>query len=126
MIIGIGVDIVEISRIKALYEKYGERFSTRILCAAELKELSDLSNPVLLLAKRFAAKEAASKALGTGMRDGIGFRSFEVTHNTLGKPGLIFHDAALKKIQLLKINSAHVSISDEKKYAVAYVTLEAS
>ncbi|MBL4762240.1 MAG: holo-ACP synthase [Gammaproteobacteria bacterium] len=126
MIIGIGVDIVEISRIKALYEKYGERFSTRILCAAELKELSDLSNPVLLLAKRFAAKEAASKALGTGMRDGIGFQSFEVAHDALGKPELIFHDAALKKTNCLKMTSAHLSISDEKKYAVGFVTLEAS
>lgn len=125
MIVGIGVDIVEISRIAALHEKYGEQFSKRILCEAELQELSALPNPVLLLAKRFAAKEAASKALGTGMRDGISFRSFEVTHDALGKPELIFHHAALEKIHLLNITNAHLSISDEKKYAVGFVTLEA-
>ena len=77
-----------------------------------------------LLAKRFAAKEAAAKALGTGMRESIGFQSFEVTHDALGRPELVFHHAALQKSHLLKITNTHLSISDEKKYAVAFVTLE--
>ena len=124
MIVGIGVDIVDVSRIQKMFDKYGQHFAERILCKEEMQGFSKVTNPVSLLAKRFAAKEAAAKALGTGMREGVGFQSFQITHDALGKPELTFHHAALQKIHFLKVSRTHITISDEKNYAVGFVTLE--
>ena len=124
MIFGIGTDIVQNSRMEENLEKYGERFAKRIQSDDEFSEYGEVVNPAAFLAKRFAAKEAAVKALGTGFRDGISMTHVAVGHDDLGKPILSFSDAAKKIAESKNINSMHLSIADEKEYAVAYVVME--
>ncbi len=126
MIAGIGIDIAETNRFNALYERYGERISKRILTSHEQEQLTKRSNPERFLATRFAAKEAAVKALGTGFDQGVGYKSIEVKNNKLGKPELYFHGVALELVKQRQISSTHLSISDEKHYVVAMVVAEYS
>jgi len=123
-IIGIGTDIVALERIQKLYDKHPERFAERILTSYELEEIESVKRPVHFLAKRFAVKEAASKALGTGIAQGVQFSDFEVQHDEFGKPSLISYNRAAELMQEKKIILTHISISDEKRYAVAYVIFE--
>lgn len=123
-ILGMGIDIVEMSRVAKLFEKYPQKFPERILTDSELIELKQQSEPVLFLAKRFAAKEAASKALGTGFSKGVSFQDFEVQHDTNGRPELLIEGAASQMILDLGVHRIHVSISDEKNYAIANVIIE--
>lgn len=123
-IFGIGVDIVEMVRVSKLYEKYPDKFPARILTDGELIELKQQSEPVLFLAKRFAAKEAASKALGTGFSKGVSFQDFEVQHDTNGRPELLIEGAASQIILDGGVHKIHLSISDEKNYAIANVVFE--
>ncbi|MDH5547772.1 MAG: holo-ACP synthase [Gammaproteobacteria bacterium] len=123
MIHGIGTDIVEIERIKDGLERHGERFARRILSAGEYATYLEHSNPQGFLAKRFAAKEATAKALGTGFRDGLSLQHIEVVNDDLGKPQLVFHGAAQDLVAKLGVGEAHISLSDERHYAVAYVVL---
>lgn len=123
-IFGIGVDIVEMSRVAGLYKKYPEKFAERILTEGELIELKQQSEPVIFLAKRFASKEAASKALGTGFSKGVSFQDFEVQHDTYGRPKLLIEGAASQIILDAGVQKIHLSISDEKNYAIANVVLE--
>jgi holo-[acyl-carrier protein] synthase len=124
MIHGIGTDIVEFSRIEALWARYGERFAARILSEQELAELDGHAAPARLLAKRFAAKEAFAKAVGSGMRGPVGFRSIGVIHDGLGKPVLTFDETLRIHLAQLGINGHHLSISDERGMIVAFVVLE--
>lgn len=124
MIAGVGVDIAETNRFEELWQRYGERFVRRILTVDERMQLQTRSHPERFIATRFAAKEAAVKALGTGFDLGVGYKSIEVKNNDNGKPELYFHDAALEIIKQREISSAHLSISDEKHYVVAMVVLE--
>ncbi len=126
MIYGIGTDIVKVSRMAENLEKYGSRFSKRILSESEHQLLLDKIKPEIFLAKRFAAKEAAVKALGTGFRYGISMRHIIVESNELGKPNLRFIEAAKKYIEENNITQSHLSISDEQEYAIAYVILESA
>lgn len=122
-IFGIGTDIVAVERMEDGLERFGERFANRLLSEAELSEYRETAFPARFLAKRFAAKEAAAKALGTGFRDGITLSQIEVGHDALGKPVLCWHGVAGEFVAQHGINAAHVSISDEKHLAVAFVTL---
>ena len=124
MIFGIGTDIVQISRMTDNLETHGERFAKRILSGVEFVEYEKVINKGAFLAKRFAAKEAAVKALGTGFRDGISMTHISVAHDEIGKPVLNFTDVAKNKAEEKNINSMHISIADEKDYAVAYVVME--
>jgi len=127
MIFGIGTDIVQISRMKNSIEKHGLRFAKRILSDNEFSHFKDkttLSMQAAFLAKRFAAKEAAVKALGTGFRDGISMTHISVSNDELGKPILLFTDTALEISQHKGVTHMHLSIADEKEYAVAYVVME--
>lgn len=124
MIYGVGTDIVEVKRMADNLVKHGERFAKRILSASEYDEFSLNINQSAFLAKRFAAKEAAVKAMGTGFRDGISMTHISVIHDELGKPMLDFTHAANALLQKNNIVSSHISIADEKQYAVAYVVLE--
>ncbi len=126
MIFGVGTDIVEISRIQTAIERFGNAFAYRVLHAKEQEVMPplDTTRGVAWLAARFAAKEAAVKALGTGFRLGITFKSLAVLTNHLGKPELHFFDKALEYIEKKKITASHVSISHERKNAVAFVMLE--
>ena len=126
MIIGIGTDIVCVSRIEKDLQRYGDKFAERILTANELAEFRQHKRPAGFLAKRFAAKEATAKAMGCGFRDGLILSHIGVGHDDLGKPLLEYSGKAVELCDALKIAKSHLSISDEDKYAVAFVTLEAS
>lgn len=124
MIFGIGTDIVKVQRMSENLEKYGDRFAQRILSDNEFLEFSEIQNQNAFLAKRFAAKEAAVKALGTGFRNGISMKHISVGHDDLGKPVLEFAGVAYDIVQEKNILSSHLSIADEKDFAVAHVVLE--
>ena len=124
MIIGIGVDVVEIARVERLHEKYGERFAERVLTDAEMQEYRRRKNSSSYLALRFAAKEAVAKACGTGIGAELGFHSVRIDNDALGKPELHFLEAASALVERLQIRNAFVSLSDEKHYVVAMAVLE--
>lgn len=121
MIKGVGTDIVEIQRIDALWNKQGMRFAHRILTPSELQDFSNQTWPERFLAKRWAAKEAISKALGTGIAQGVGFLDITISHTSLGQPNICLTNGALVRADFLNISEWHLSISDEKHYAVAFV-----
>jgi holo-[acyl-carrier protein] synthase len=123
-IVGIGTDIVEIKRIEQSFQKFGERFAHRILSETELKSKSYQYQPVHYLAKRFAAKEAIMKALGTGLARGIRFDDFSVLNDEQGKPIVEVQGVAKELMDQMKIRRLHISISDEKKQAVAFAIAE--
>jgi holo-[acyl-carrier protein] synthase len=120
---GIGTDLVEIARIEHSLLRWGEKFAQRILDAKELEEFRSARKQGHFLAKRFAAKEAAVKALGTGMRQGVHFRQISVTHHESGAPKLEFTGRARDIAAMSGIQDRHVSISDERDFALAFVVL---
>ena len=125
MIVGIGVDLCEIARIHDVEKRNGDHFAKRILAAEELIEFNQV-NPSMragFLAKRFAAKEAIAKALGTGIGRGFGFHDIAVSHDELGKPLVILNseNATLSSACGFRI---HLSISDERTHAIAFCTIE--
>lgn len=124
MIFGIGTDIVEYARIKAMWVRYGERCAERVLSERELPELATYADPARFLAKRFAAKEAFAKAVGSGMRHPVSFQRISVTHDGLGKPELQFDEMLRTYLARLGVNGHHLSISDERGMIVAFVVLE--
>jgi holo-[acyl-carrier protein] synthase len=124
MIKGIGTDLVRTARVRASFERWGERFAKRILSPDELEKLGSSRNKVNYLAKRFAAKEAVAKALGTGMRSGVHFSSIEVKHHPSGAPYVVLHDGALSHANLMGVQSSHLSVSDEEGLAIAFAVLE--
>ena len=124
MIYGIGVDMVEISRMDAGLQRFGRRLVERILSESELSEFDRNPRPAHFLARRFAAKEALVKAAGTGFRDGLFLREISIRSNALGKPELVFSGKARGVLDRLGIAGSHVSISDEREYALACVLLE--
>lgn len=123
MIFGIGTDIVRVDRMRASIERYGDKFARRILTASEFAEFRASPRPAHFLAKRFAAKEAVAKALGTGFRDGLSLRDIGVIHDAYGKPQLAYHGKAEDLRRTLNIGAGYLSIADERDYAVAFVTL---
>jgi holo-[acyl-carrier protein] synthase len=122
MIVGIGTDIVKISRIKEAYDLYENRFAKKILCPAELNIFQEKQESISYLAKRFAAKEAASKALGTGIGL-ISWQDIEIKNNSLGAPILLLSGAAKARMELLGATQSLVSLSDEVSHVVAFVVL---
>lgn len=124
MIFGVGTDIVDIERIEGSVERHGDKFAERILAPAEIELYQKTKNKINYLAKRFAAKEAISKALGTGMRQGIDFVQLVISNDEIGKPQVTLEGKALAWSQQNKITKIHLSISDEKKHAVAFAIAE--
>lgn len=123
-IVGIGSDIVSIERIRAIWERYQNAFARRILTESELKALLSSSDPVAFLAKRYAAKEASAKALGTGFRpNGVLLTDIGVSNDSLGRPHLEFSGGAKRELERQQITESHVTLSDEKEFAVAFVLL---
>jgi len=123
MIFGVGTDIVQVARMRKNIAQYGEKFAERILTESELQEFRQQINQANFLAKRFAAKEATAKAMGTGFSNGLSFHHISVTHDAGGKPMLEFNGYALEFIKQKRINAVHISLADEQDYAVAFVTL---
>jgi holo-[acyl-carrier protein] synthase len=124
MIFGIGTDIVEVSRIQASITQFGDEFAKRILADSELASYLQSQIKARFLAKRFAAKEAFSKALGTGLRAPATFQNIAVSHDELGKPILVLAPELQSLLDAKHITQAHISISDEKNLATAFVVLE--
>jgi holo-[acyl-carrier protein] synthase len=124
MIVGSGVDITEVPRIAASIARYGERFLRRIFTEAEIRYCDSKANKAERYAARFAAKEAALKAIGTGLSHGISWNDVEVTRTPGGRPTIAFHGAAAEFANKLGTKRAHLSLSHTKEHAIAYVILE--
>ncbi|MCE9633543.1 MAG: holo-ACP synthase [Methylophilales bacterium] len=124
MISGVGTDIVEVSRIEQALERHGDAFARRILTDAEYTEFQQSHTQARFLAKRFAAKEAFAKALGTGVRAPATMQNIGVSHDELGKPLFVLAPVLQALVAEKNISRQHVSISDEKALAVAFVVLE--
>jgi holo-[acyl-carrier protein] synthase len=123
VILGVGVDVVRVSRVQAAVDRFGVRFSRRILTGEELGDLPGPRRAAQFLAKRFAAKEALVKALGTGFRYGVGPRDIGVRHDPLGRPFLVFSPLAQGLLDARGVAESHLSLADEEDLAVAFVTL---
>ncbi len=124
MIFGIGVDLVETPRIARLLEQYGERFARRVLTELEWPGYQRSTKPVLFVANRFAAKEAFSKAMGTGFRYPVTLQNISVVQNRAGKPGYVLSDVLTEVMEQHEIAGHHLTISDEKTMACAVAILE--
>lgn len=124
MIYGIGTDLVDPARIARSLERYGEAFARRVLADAEWPEYIRHVNPAIFVAKRFAAKEAFAKALGTGLRHPVSFGNIAVLHDALGKPYFQFRELLSEWLRQQGIIAHHLSISDELTMASAFVILE--
>lgn len=123
MIYGIGTDIVAVKRLQGMWERHGERALDKLLAEPERADFAKAADKGRFLAKRFAAKEAFSKALGTGIRPPAVMSAIAISHDELGKPVLVCCGQLLEMIENLGLK-AHLSLSDEADYAIAYVILE--
>jgi holo-[acyl-carrier protein] synthase len=124
MIVGTGIDIVEVRRVAAALERFGERFTRRLFTAAEVRYCDSKANRAERFAARFAAKEAGLKALGTGWRNGISWRELEVCREPGGRPTLVFTGRAGEIAARLGAKRAFLSLSHTAEHAVAQVILE--
>ncbi|HPC60863.1 MAG TPA: holo-ACP synthase [Verrucomicrobiota bacterium] len=124
MVLGLGIDIIEVGRIQASYEKFGERFLNRILHPNEISYSLSHKTPGPFLAARFAAKEAISKAFGTGIGAQLGWRDMEVARRESGEPYVILHDNGLKLLRERGAHSVRLSLSHTRDYAAAVAILE--
>jgi holo-[acyl-carrier protein] synthase len=124
VILGTGVDLAEVDRIKLAIERYGRRFLERVYTSAEVAYVERKANRYERYAGRFAAKEAAMKAIGTGWRRGVRWQDFEVLNLPTGKPTLYFHGEAARISKQLGVKSVSVSITHTAALGVAFVILE--
>lgn len=124
MIVGMGVDLCEVDRIRASMERFGDRFRDRIYTPIEIAYCESKANRYERFAARFAAKEAAMKAIGTGMRKGVRWKDFEVVNLPSGKPTLRFHGKAAEYAGRLGVNHATLSLTHTGATGMAYVILE--
>lgn len=125
MIVGIGTDLAETTRIQQATGRFGERFLRRIYTQAEIAYCTGKGrNAAESLAARFAAKEAGAKALGTGIAAGIGWHELEVAHLSGGQPVLLLHGRAAERAAALRVSAIHLSLSHSRNQAVAIVILE--
>jgi len=123
MIFGIGTDILRTERVAATYERFGDRFSNRLLMPEEVQQFAYTKHPVRFLAMRFAAKEAIVKAMGTGFANGMWIRDAGVVSNRLGKPEVVFSARGKKLCEEFGIAGGHVSLTDEAGLIFAIAVL---
>ena len=124
MILGTGIDLIEVRRVSAAHEKYGERFLKRILRDSEIAYCLSNKMPGPFLAARFAAKEAISKAFGTGIGAHLGWQDMEIARKESGEPYVILHDKALTLLRRRGGRAVHLSLSHTANYATAIAILE--
>ncbi len=124
MIVGVGIDIVDAERIERLLRKHGDKFAHRILAVAEQPAFAASSRPVWFLANRFAAKEALSKALGTGLRYPVTLHAISVTSDDTGKPSFQFHGPLPEYLARRGVSRHHLGLTHERGMACAMVVLE--
>ena len=121
---GVGIDIIEIERIRRAVDKLGERFLKRIYTSVEIEYCHQFKDPVPHLAARFAAKEAAMKALGVGIYSGIPWTDYEIQNEPSGEPRLYFHRKAAAHARDRGVARCWVSLSHNRSQAVAVVVVE--
>ncbi len=124
MIKGIGIDLIEIDRIKKSIQRYGDRFTNRIYTLSERTYCEESNNPFQHYAVRFAGKEAFLKALGTGQRQDILWKDIEFVNDDLGRPEVHCHGRLAKRIEQLGLAHIHISFSHSRIYAIAMAVLE--
>lgn len=124
MIVGTGIDIIEVPRIAAAIERFGTRFLERLFTPAEIQYCDSKHNRAERYAARFAAKEAGLKAIGTGWRGGIAWRELEVRNQAGGRPTLTFCGKAAEFAARLGVKCVSLSLSHTEQYAIAQVILE--
>lgn len=132
MILGTGIDLLDIRRLEKIMDRHGARFKERYYTVIEIKTAEarrEMGTELLAFAKRYTAKEACAKALGTGFIDGIFMKDIEVTNDSLGKPSLTLSGGALSQLEKMlpvgKQAVLHLSLTDEPPYAQAQVIIEA-
>jgi holo-[acyl-carrier protein] synthase len=124
MVIGTGIDIVDINRIERLMVRWGDVFLDRVFTEKEIVWCQRRTRPPECFAIRFAAKEAFLKAIGWGLRNGIQWTDIEVENDLMGKPSFSFHRKAKEVLENLRIQKALLTLSHDRPYAVAHVLLE--
>ncbi|QEA40119.1 holo-ACP synthase [Pistricoccus aurantiacus] len=124
MILGIGTDIAKLARFERALVRHGARFPERLLGETELMRFGQHSYPAAYLAKRFAAKEAFLKALGTGLRQGMRWTEIQIVNDAQGRPQLVLSGRAQALAMKAGVERMHLSISDESDLAMAFVVLE--
>jgi holo-[acyl-carrier protein] synthase len=124
MIVGTGVDIAEVERIRASIERFGDRFARRIFTEAEIAYVERKANKYERYAARFAAKEAGMKAIGTGWRRGVTWQDFEVANLRSGKPTLLLHGEAAAFAEKLGVKNISLSLTHTREVGMAHVILE--
>ena len=124
MILGTGIDIIEVARIASSFEKFGDRFANRILLPDEIAYCLSHKYPAPFLAARFAAKEAISKAFGTGIGAALGWQDMEIRRKESGKPFVILHGKGKILFETRGAKKLHVSLSHTQNYAAATAVLE--
>jgi holo-[acyl-carrier protein] synthase len=124
MILGIGVDIIEVDRVQASHKRFGERFLNRFLLADEIAYCLSHKNPAPFIAARFAAKEAISKAFGTGIGAQLGWRDMEIGRKKSGEPFVILHGNGKKLFKSRRAKNLLISLSHTANYAAATAVLE--
>lgn len=124
MIYGTGIDIVNVKRMEKVIKRWGDRFIDRVFTSGEVKICSSRAFPPSAFSMRFAAKEAFSKAIGSGMKNGTRWRDIEVFHYPGGRPGLRLHGRSQDLCEREMITGFHVSMSDDGEYGIAMVILE--
>jgi len=124
MILGFGVDMVDIRRMDRVHRRFGEGLARRLLAKSEQVAYATCPDGARFLAKRFAAKEAAAKALGTGIAEGIRFTDFRIEHSGNGAPQLRLEGIARRRAEAIGVVRVHLSLSDEREQVVACVILE--
>jgi len=121
---GVGTDVVQVSRMEAVWQRHGEKFARRTLMPQELVWFARTRNPVRFLAMHFAAKEAIVKSLGTGFRFGVWVRDVGFVPDQRGKPCVIFSERGLAVCHRFGVGQAHVSLTDEAGLVVAMAVAE--
>lgn len=124
MILGVGIDIIEVARIAASLEKFGHRFGERILLPDEITYCLAHQSPAAFVAARFAAKEAISKAFGTGIGAQLGWQDMEIAHRKSGEPFVILHGKGKQLFEARHAKKIFVSISHTQQYAAVVAVLE--
>jgi holo-[acyl-carrier protein] synthase len=123
-VLGIGVDLVECARIEHSIERFGDRFLNRVFTAGEIEYSKSMKYPARHLAARFAAKEAVSKAFGTGIGKAMGWRDIDVQKKPSGEPFLVFTGSAEKLAKQRSVKNALITLSHSDQHAVATIVLE--
>jgi len=124
VILGTGIDLAEVARIREAVERYGRRFLERVFTAGEIAYVENKANRYERYAARFAAKEAGMKAIGTGWRRGVRWQDFEVRNRRSGRPELLLHGAAAEVARSLGVERIHLSLTHTESMAQAFVILE--